>query len=208
LDAKTKFDKVIARARGLCALHERLSDQGIPGGTVAELNLDDLLRSALMLGVSAMDAYYRDKFLERLVPYAKAKSATKTLEDALSRAGVTMTDVLELLGNKRPHRTLRNKIAGWLLGKPMHDLDQVDVLLQGFGIKKLTENAAKKDGAKTIRTKVEDAVQRRHDIAHYGDYFAGKKTLKKIERAWTVKQLDWIARLVEQSDAIISSATS
>ena len=75
-----------------------------------------------------------------------------------------MNEVLRLLGKQRPHRTLRNKIADWLLQKPMHDLDQVDKLFQGFGLKDLTENAAKKDGAKTARSKVVSAVKRRHEL--------------------------------------------
>ena len=90
----------------------------------------------------------------------------------------------------------------------MHDIDQIDTLFQGFGLKKLTENAAKKDGAKTINTLVKKAVQRRHDIAHYGDYHAGKNSLKSIKRKWTRQQLDRIQRLVNESEAIITSATS
>lgn len=124
------------------------------------------------------------------------------------RERVTMADILPLLGNARPHRTLRNRIASWLSRKPMHDLDQIDTLFQGFGLKTLTANAAKKDGSKTINELVKKAVQRRHDIAHYGDYHAGKNSLKSIQRKWTRQQLDRIQRLVNQSDAIITSATS
>lgn len=209
LDAKTKFDKVLERATALCDLHERLETHGVPGDDdVANLSLDDLLRSALMLGVSGMDAYYRDKFVERLVPYTKKHGTKKVLENALEKAGVTMADILPLLGNARPHRTLRNRIADWLARKPMHDLDQIDTLFQGFGLEKLTENAAKKDGAKTINTLVKKAVQRRHDIAHYGDYHAGKNSLKSMKRKWTRQQLNRIQRLVNESEAIITSATS
>jgi hypothetical protein len=208
VDAKTKFGAVILRAKGLCALHRQLSSQRIPGGSIADLDLDDLLRSALVLAVSAMDAYYRDKFLERLIPYIKTKPTVKPLEDALSKAGATMADVLGLLGNKRPRRTLRNKIAKWLLEKPMHDMDQIDALIRGFGIKNLTENSAKKGGAPTLRKKVVVAVKRRHAIVHYSDYYSVKNKPKDIDHDWTAKQVDLIVRLVEQSDAIIDSATS
>ena len=37
----------------------------------------DLLRSAVVLSVSAMDAYFTDKFSDLLVPYLKKKGATK-----------------------------------------------------------------------------------------------------------------------------------
>lgn len=161
-----------------------------------------------MLGVSGMDAYYRDKFVERIVPYTRKNGPKKVLQDALEKAGVTMADLLPLLGNARPHRTLRNRIADWLSRKPMHDLDQIDILFQRFGLKKLTENAAKKDGARTINELVKKAVQRRHDIAHYGDYYAGKRSLKGIERKWTRQQLDRIQRLLNESDEMITSATS
>lgn len=208
MDSKAKFDSILERAAALCDLHERLEGANVPGQPIPSLQLDDLLRSALMLGISAMDAYYRDKFLERLIPYAKKKGATKTLQQALDKANVSISDVLALLGKKRPHRTLRNKIANWLLLRPMHDLDQIDELMLGLGIKKITENAAKKDGAPTIRDKVKSAVTRRHDIVHYGGYYSGKNSLKGIGRDQTRKQLKWVARLVEQSESITNSATS
>ncbi|MAT27039.1 MAG: hypothetical protein CMN29_19165, partial [Sandaracinus sp.] len=95
MDAKTKFDNVLERATALCDLHARLETHGVPGDDdVANLSLDDLLRSALMLGVSGMDAYYRDKFVERLVPYTKKHGPKKVLENALEKAGVTMADIL------------------------------------------------------------------------------------------------------------------
>ena len=53
------------------------------------------------------------------------------------RAG--LTDVLALIGNDRPHRTLRNTVADWLLKKPMHDLAQVNELFLSLGVKDLTE---------------------------------------------------------------------
>lgn len=205
--SKSKFDNVIQRARGLCGLHERIETGGLPSPSPAGLVVDDLLRSALVLGVSAMDAYYRDKFLERLTPYVEKHGDTKLFGQTLEKAGVSLTDVLELLGNPRPRRSLRNKIATWLMSKPMHDLEQVDALIAGFGISNLTENAAKKDGAKTLRNKVKTAVKRRHEMAHYGDYYSGKGSLKSISRDETYKNLDWIQRLVNRSDEIINSVT-
>lgn len=208
MNAKRKFESVIARALALCELRRQLWTSRSSRSPVRNLRIDDLLRSALMLGVSAMDAYYRDKFLERLIPFVKKKSATRTLEKALQDAGVSMGDVLSLLGNRRPLRSLRNKVADWLLSKPMHDLDQVDGLFVAFGLKNLTEHAAKKDGAVTIRRKVADAVARRHDIVHYGDYYGGRTSLKTLTNTWTRRRLNWISRLVSQSEDMINSATS
>jgi hypothetical protein len=60
------------------------------------------------------------------------------LAQALEKPSVGLTDVLALLGNDRPHWTLRNKVADWLLEKPMHDLAQVDELCLSLGVKDLT----------------------------------------------------------------------
>ena len=49
-----------------------------------------------------------------------------------------LTDVLAPLGNDRPHRTLRSKVADWLLEKPIHDLAQVYVLFLSLGVKGFT----------------------------------------------------------------------
>jgi hypothetical protein len=65
-------------------------------------------------------------------------SQSTDLAQALEKASAGLTDLLALLGNDRPHRTLRNKVADWLLEKPMHDLAQVDELFLSLGVKDLT----------------------------------------------------------------------
>jgi hypothetical protein len=70
---------------------------------------------------------------------ASSPSQSTDLVQALEKASVGLTDVLALLGNDRPHRTLRNKVADWLLEKTMHDLGQVDELFLSLGVKDLTQ---------------------------------------------------------------------
>ena len=65
-------------------------------------------------------------------------SQATDLFQALERASLGLTDVLAPLGNDRPHRTLRNKVADWLLEKPMHDLAQVYVLFLSLKVKDFT----------------------------------------------------------------------
>lgn len=179
---------------------------------MAGLVVDDVVRSALALAVSAMDAYFRDKFIDRLIPYAKSHKAT-VLSPTLKSAGVQMADLLELLGKDRPHRTLRNKIAAWLQAQPMHDLNRVDKLFKPFGLPNLTTdainvaNASKKRGAAFGRSTVEKVVSRRHEIVHYADYFAGKNDLQKIDADRVLRQIDYVRRLVESADGLIDSAT-
>jgi hypothetical protein len=70
---------------------------------------------------------------------ASSPSQSTDLAQALEKASVGLTDVLALLGNDRPHRTLRNEVADWLLEKPMHDLGQVDELFLSLVVKDLTQ---------------------------------------------------------------------
>ena len=156
-----------------------------------------------------MDAFFRDKFLDCLVPFVKKKATgVKVLAEMLGKADVKMEDVLKLLNNHRPHRTLRNKVADWLLARPMHDLDRVDELFLGFGLRNLTENAAKKSRMPTLRGKVAKVVMRRHEVVHYGDHFAGKAEKRPIEHRQVVKQLGYVRRLVDESENIIDKVMS
>ena len=69
---------------------------------------------------------------------ASSPSQSTDLAQALEKASVGLTDVLALLGNARPHRTLLNKVADWLVEKPMHDLAQADDLVLSLGVEDLT----------------------------------------------------------------------
>ena len=68
---------------------------------------------------------------------ASSPSQSTDLGQALEKVSVGLTDVLALLGNDRPHRTLRNKVADWLLEKTIHDLAQVDEFFLSLGVKDL-----------------------------------------------------------------------
>ena len=68
---------------------------------------------------------------------ASSPSQSTDLSQALEKVSAGLTDVLALLGNDRPHRTLRNKVADWLLEKKIHDLAQVDELFLSLGVKDL-----------------------------------------------------------------------
>jgi acyl-CoA reductase-like NAD-dependent aldehyde dehydrogenase len=108
--------------------------------------------------------------------------------------------------------------------KPMHDLDKVDELFQGFGVVDLTVRAAHKaakrklgrgvarekveNSAKLLRSKVVKMVARRHEIVHYGDYFQGKGALQEVTAEDVQKQIEHVRRLVAEADEIIESATT
>jgi hypothetical protein len=130
-----------------------------------------------------------------LIPYVKSKVETALLADQLVKAGVKMSDVLALLNNKRPHRTLRNRIAVWLMRKPMHDVDRIDELYTAYGLPTLTKNAAGKAGLKTLREKVQKTVKRRHEISHYGDYFPGKKEVQPLKVKTAKEWIKWSKKM-------------
>lgn len=74
--AKKHFSEDIQRATNIVALAE-----GLPSGQArSKLLRDDLLRSAWMFAIGAMDAYFCDAYIEVLVKSIRAKSEQDSVE--------------------------------------------------------------------------------------------------------------------------------
>lgn len=83
---KSIFDKTIDRAIKQIALYRKLSDVSLKKPDMITDDLSDLIRTALVLGVSALDAYFTNKFVEKLVPYLQKKGPTDGIVDIVNKA--------------------------------------------------------------------------------------------------------------------------
>jgi len=167
---------------------------------------EELLRAAVILIVSGMDAYFKEAFMNNFFDYVKKKSDYKLYAKIAEKYGhYKMESLLEILPQKRPNRTVISHIRKNLYLTPMHNTLVINELYQNFGIKNLAHNAANKTGKKKNLSIVMNAVARRHKIAHNGDRKPHGK-LETIEKKYVEHWINHICLFVESADSIIHSA--
>jgi len=166
----------------------------------------DLLRSAIVLSVASMDAYFTDKFSDLLVPELKKKNKKigKPLENLLKEAGLDdLQECLSLLAMKRPYRRIRAFVTTYLETKTTQRLKAIDKLYLCFGIKKFCASVEGRLGRKNLLTRVQKLVERRHQIVHDGDYTRHHK-LRPIDSHQTSRYLVELLDFVAAADSFLN----
>ena len=176
--AYTNFTKTIRRSKQVIELYK--------SGTNLDLEeREDLLRFAVVLSVSAMDAYFTDKFCDILVPFLKKKQATDGLIKILDEAGLNTRTALELITMDRPYRRIRTLVERSFSSYTTQKTDVIDDLFKSIGIADFSGNAQKIVKRKNLTATIETLVKKRNCIAHEGDIDTHGKTraisVKKVE---------------------------
>lgn len=78
----------------------------------------------------------------------------------------------------------------------------IDQIFLPFRLKSITENAERKAKRTTLKSSVSKLVQRRHEIAHAGDYNAHGR-LVEIDEAQIAKRIKDLEILVDHIDQIV-----
>ena len=192
--AKKMFDETMERARRLLVAHDQLK-----AGTRESA---DVVRAALVLGVSAFDAYFTAKFVNLAVPYLKNHPPGDDFLKLLEKAGLDTAAALELIQMDRPYRRVRTLIDHHLAEYTTQRFNRIDELFVCIGRPSFSEDVESRAGRKTLKASIKKAVERRHDIAHEGDLNAHGK-LKKIRREWVETRLDDISLFVDACEEIL-----
>ncbi len=98
--AYQKFGLTLRRAYKMAELRHGLIENDIVIGSSEIEDYDDLGRASVVLIVAAMDSYFTDAFIEKLVPFLECNKPTKDLVKVLEKAGVGVKEALELLYEK------------------------------------------------------------------------------------------------------------
>ncbi len=172
--AMRTFQRTMDRVDKQIKLYERLSNVRFKKKpkTIPENILSDIIRIALVLGVSAMDAYFTDKFIERFVPYIQKHGTNETMIAQLEKLGFGTETALQLIPKtrtERPYRRLRNLVEQYLERIVTQRFSAIDKLFKSYEIKALSKTAQKKARRKILLKVVENAVKRRNEIVHKGD---------------------------------------
>lgn len=169
--AFVRFQTTLARGDSLIALYKRLRMVRLNKEPTRFTHEDvaDLLRSGLVLSVTAMDSYFTARFAELLVPFLKKHGLTDGLVKLLGEAGLDTRKALEMIKMDRPYRRIRTLMDSYLDRYTTQRAKVIDGLFLAYGIKNLSNNAQRSVKRRNLIRRVELMVERRHEIVHEGD---------------------------------------
>ncbi len=162
------------------------------------------MRAAVVLSVAAFDAYVTDVFAEKLVKYIKTYKPDDLLIDILRESGLDTRETLNLLKMDRPFRRVRSLVEKYYGVYTTQKFKVIDQLFLAYRLKDITQRAQDKSGRKTLKRSVELLVQRRHKIAHDGDYNAHGR-LNQIDVRQVRRRIGDLKLFVSCLDEIINN---
>lgn len=201
------YKQTFARSKDLLSLYKRLRNVRFVKEPkhLSHDELSDLLRSAVVLGVSSMDMYFTDVFVENLVPYLKKNGSTEPLVTFLTKAGLDAEAALDMVTMQRPYRRIRTIVEKYLDKYTTQHKDAINGLFNPYGIKNLCSKAQTKAKRSTLLRRVDKLIERRHLIAHKGDLNDHNRP-KKISHDEISKLLDELDLFVKSADVSIADS--
>jgi hypothetical protein len=187
-------------------------------------------RFAVVLGVAAMDDYFTQRFCDDLVVFLKNGKKTQALETPFDKASFTRGDVLTLLVDymagdiSRPFKRIRAKVENYLSDYTTQQFTAIDSLFLSYSYKNFTNNVLKKMNKKDLmagkrlrksedkkigenshRKRINELIERRHQIVHDGDVNSDNK-LRTIDAKFVEKRLYAIKFFVDAAEDILNQA--
>lgn len=162
-------------------------------------------RASVVLAVAAMDSYFTDVFVERLVPFIKRKGATKRLVELLHDAGVDTECALQLIVMKSPFRKITKMVEVHLSLVTTQKSDAIDRLFLGYGLKDFCGNVARfsKKGLRLLSS-IQTLVNRRHRIVHEGDLNSHGRPNRTDPKEF-VRRIHDVVLFVSKADEILNN---
>lgn len=196
--ALQRFDRTFIRSAHLVKIFveiEKLDEPITP-------HAGDLIRASIVFSVSAMDAYFTDRFCESLVPFIKKRGPTSGLVDMLQSAGLNTEQALIMLSMQKPYRRVRNLVQGHLARHVTQNFAVIDKLFLGYGLKNFCENVQGTTGKKSMLRYIEKLVERRHQIVHEGDINQHNR-IRAVVTSATFRRLNCLKEFVHASDKFL-----
>jgi hypothetical protein len=200
------FEKTMLRSLGLIGLYHWVQGKGFEPSTADDTDLThltDLVRSSVVLGVSAMDAYFTNRFVEMLIPYIKRRGPTRAMVKLLHDAGLNAEQALIMAAMDRPFSRVRTIMTRHLERTVTQKFSAIDNLFTAFGLNDFCANVQGKSGRKRLLRSIEILVQRRHEIVHEGDLNA-KGVLQPIGAKEVLFRLRHLNQFVTCADVILN----
>lgn len=147
-------------------------------------SLDDLLRGALVLGVSALDRYVHERVVKGIIAALKEVKLSKNQEEFKIPAviAIRISEAVARAGREgkkvRPSNEVRKKIQDVLHQRPFQSWREVEYAFSLIGINGLSgiiQNEYKLDNIEPVKNQLNKIVARRNLIAHEGDLIRHKR---------------------------------
>ena len=198
--AHAKFIKTIRRCESLVASYKKLHE--LHSNDTATPAPKDIVRGAIVLSVSALDAYVTDVFAEKFVAYIKRFEPDENLIELLNDAGLNTKVALELIEMDRPYRRIRTLIQQHYNKYTTQKFEVIDRLFATYRLPKICTSAQRKSKRKTLNNSIKKLIDRRHEIAHSGDYNSHGK-IRDIDEVLFGKRIQHLELFVTSMDEII-----
>lgn len=201
-EAFKRFSKTVHRAWRIANLRNGLIENQVVVGDGEIADYDDLGRASIVLAVAAMDSYFTDAFIEKLVPFLQRSKPSKDLVNLLEKAGFGVSDALQLLNKWNPLEKVQKTLASYLERFVTQSMGRIDGLFLAYGYKDLSVSAQAKTNRKAVLKTVEHLVTRRHQIVHDGDYLKNGK-IRRFSQASASKEIRTLEMFVKACDEIL-----
>lgn len=178
--------------------------------------LDDLLRSALTLGVSALDRYLHERVVKRVIKSLRTSNLRPPQEKLSISAtlALRMTEALRKAAKQgkhvRPANQLRIAIQESLHRRTFQNWREIEEAFELIGIAGITgtlQAAYSVGDIGPIRSQLNNIVQRRHFIVHEGDLIrhqrGGRTRVHPIARKYVEGSLDFFDALVAHLEKVM-----
>jgi len=205
LTAFEDFGENIKSARNLIAIYDKTARTA---GLLTE-DRKELLRSAVVFSLSALDAYFHQKIEDAIVPILNAD--IEKMPGPLGNMAMPVLEVERMLRYyNRPHEkikaVLKDRLYTLSYMKPDKVLDAVKLLgVEDFFSKVGEEIDLEED---TIRSRLSRWAERRNQIAHEHDRIGRRRgggRRRDIARADAESCADFIERFVNGAETVLSS---
>lgn len=193
--ARSLFDKNINSAQDCLALFDavdRLQPKGV--------NINWVLRAAVVFTVSALDTYFHDKIKFRI-----GKISLDNPPPALAKFEITVGALPAWDKAQRKRNVLRNWVAEYLSSRPLQSPNSIADALKLIGIQSFWDTI-EPNGTRRDQVKKEFSllVRRRNQISHEGDRQTSRRSAKKlrpIDRKNVKVWIDFAIQLVAKVES-------
>ncbi len=201
-----KTDAVIDRVDGRDAVVVLRHDSHLSANDFDSKAVSDLYRAALVMAVSAMDAYFHAKVLRYVVEQSKKQEPS----ESLMNHKITVSDFVRGNTMKRRNSALRSAIARQLSFQSFQQPKDIKQACNLIGVIDIWNKLADKLSADKddIQKTIKGIVDRRNKIAHEGDVSQSVKARnahREIQPKMVKDALVLITNVVEAADDIINA---
>ena len=177
--------------------------------------LDDFLRMAIVLGVSALDRYVHERVCMGVVAALRKPKLNRQQEEFSMPAELALSMLDTALAAKRrgeqvrPANEMRNRVQEHLHTRPFQSWRELEYAFALLGVKNLSgqmQELYKIRDIQPIKQKLGAIVSKRNFIVHEGDLKRHKKggTIQHqdIGRGWVEESLEFLDEFVSNLDGV------